>query len=82
MQKHVIYHDGDGYSLTMSPHIPDSGTAMYLASDVDTRIEQLERALQSCKTVLQLEQHQRDKFISASNDAIVEAEKALALMER
>jgi hypothetical protein len=46
----------------------------------EERIEQLEKALKSCKTVLQLEQHQRDKFINASNAAIVEAEKALALM--
>jgi hypothetical protein len=58
----------------------DHDEAFYRASEVDARIEQLEKALQSCKTVLVLEQRQRDKFINASNDAIVEAEKALALM--
>jgi len=65
--------------LHIEPEDGDS-QAVYQASQVEARIDELERALKLCVMVLALEQQQRDKFINASNDAIVEAEKALALM--
>jgi hypothetical protein len=52
---------------------------VYLASEVDARITELERALDSCLIVLGLELIERGKFQKAATEAIEEAKKVLAM---
>lgn len=49
----------------------------YWCQDVDDRIEQLERALRSCQTMLVRLQLSRESYAAPTQDAIDEANRAL-----
>jgi hypothetical protein len=60
-------------------HLP--AAPVYLCSEADARIEQLEKALKSCVLVLVRQRAAFNDWNEAVHDACSEADKALALMD-
>src|SRR5688572_23282977 len=70
------------YAIDLSETDGPMRARVYAAYDADQRFEQLERALKSCSAVIKAELYERSKFKKTAEDALNEADKALALMER
>jgi hypothetical protein len=51
----------------------------YWCQDVDDRIELLEKALKSCAAVIKAQRAAVTQFRDAASDALIEADRALAL---
>lgn len=77
MKKYSVYdvelqpHDGP------QPDASDNWQLVYLAPEADARIEQLEKALKSCRFALLKQREAMRAWTDTSESAIVEATKAL-----